>query len=222
MNRNPYGRANGHGRQALIGVAGRLASTARRKRFQRYIETMRPRRDERILDVGCGGGAWSLAQLDPTALVTGVDLVASSGFEQPHQSFVVADACDLPFDDDAFDVAFSNSVLEHIELERRPAFAHEMRRVAKRYWVQTPNYWFPIEPHALLPAVQFLPTGARRLAWRASPRGVDHEEALALLTGEQLAELFDDALILRERWGPLNKSLLAVGPRALFKRREGG
>ncbi|HUT77211.1 MAG TPA: class I SAM-dependent methyltransferase [Polyangia bacterium] len=219
MSENPYDLADGRGMQSAIRLAGRFANRARSRRYDWYLRTMRPARDERLLDVGCGG-SWSLAERDPEAMVTGVDLIDRGGFERPNQRFVAADACKLPFEDDSFDLAYSNSLVEHIAVERRPDFAAEIRRVARRYWVQTPNYWFPIEPHALLPGAQFLPEPARRVAWRASPRGIDYEDSLRLLKAGELARLFPDALILHERAGPLTKSLVAVGPRELFRERR--
>lgn len=218
MSDNPYELPDGGGRlEPLVGLAGRLASRARAARYERYRRTMKPGPGENLLDVGCGG-SWSLAALEPEANVTGVDLNEPTGFGGSNQRFVRADACELPFEDHSFDLAYSNSLIEHIDPSRRAAYADEIRRVAGRYWVQTPNYWFPIEPHALLPAVQFLPVPARRLAWRGSPRGIDYEESLHLLTRRELAELFDDALILDERVGPFTKSLIAIGPRELFRR----
>jgi SAM-dependent methyltransferase len=218
-NDNPYDLGDGRGLQPIIALAGSVASRARARRYERYRATMLPQAEDRILDLGCGE-SWSLAHLDPEARVTGVDLVERSGFDRPNQSFVVADACELPFPDNSFEIAYSNSLIEHIPSERRRDFAREVRRVAERYWIQTPNRWFPIEPHALLPGVQFLPDRARRAAWNASPRRAPYEEALRLLDAAELAELFDDALILRERAGPLTKSLLAVGPRQLFRDTE--
>lgn len=218
MTENPYGRSHRRGLGPVVALAGGFARRARGRRYRRFLATMRPAPGERLLDVGCGGG-WSLANLDPEALVTGVDLVDRGGFERPNQEFVAADACRLPFADQSFDVGYSSSLVEHIAAERRPQFADELRRVAGRYWVQTPNYRFPLEPHALLPGVQFLPASARRIAWRASPRRLDYEESLSLLDRAELASLFDDALILEERVGPLVKSLIAVGPRDLFRAR---
>jgi SAM-dependent methyltransferase len=217
---SPYSAVGKPGLEPIVELAGRAAGRARGRRFDWFQRTMRPEPDDEILDVGCGGGAWSLARLDPAARVTGVDRVAGVGFDRPHQRFVIADACALPFGDDEFDIGFSNSVIEHIDRERRADFAAELRRVARRYWVQTPNRWFPIEPHALLPAVQLLPERARRLAWRASPRRIPYEDSLELLARGELAELFDDALIFRERIGPLTKSLIAVGPREAFRPRS--
>ena len=199
-----------------IEVAGRFADGARHRRYERFLRTIRPEPEEELVDIGCGS-SWSLAELDPTARVTGVDLAYRGGFEAEHQGFVTADACDLPFASDTFDIAYSNSLVEHIGTDRRRRFADELRRVAGRYWVQTPNRWFPIEPHALLPGVQLLPVALRRRAWKLSPRQIPYEESLELLGPDELADLFDDGLILEERVGPLTKSLIAVGPRTSFR-----
>jgi SAM-dependent methyltransferase len=218
VNDNPYDLDDGRGLRPVITVAGRLSARARQKRYDRYRRTMRPGRGERLLDLGCGGG-WSLARLDPDAHVTGVDLAPRDGFDRPNQRFVAAGACELPFEEGSFDLAYSNSLIEHIEVERRREFANEVRRVATRYWIQTPNYWFPIEPHALLPGVQFIPERARRIAWLASPRGIEYEASLQLIRESELGALFPEAMILHERIGPLTKSLVAVGPAELFRRR---
>ncbi len=71
-----------------------------------------------------------------------------------------ADGTQLPFGDREFDIAFSNSVIEHVPPELQAAFAAEVSRVADRYFVQTPNRYFPIEPHYQLPLFQFLPRQA--------------------------------------------------------------
>jgi len=84
--------------------------------------------------VGCG--ALGLRGLEPALDITGVDLVARPEYAGP---FVQADAAQrLPFDDGAFDLAYSSSVIEHVEPERRAAFAGEVRRVARGFFVQTP------------------------------------------------------------------------------------
>ncbi|MGK2954747.1 MAG: class I SAM-dependent methyltransferase [Solirubrobacterales bacterium] len=214
---SPYAFSANGPLAGAIEVAGRFADGARDRRYERFLRTIRPKPDERLVDIGCGS-SWSLAELDPTARVTGVDLAYRGGFGAAHQAFVAADACDLPFATDSFDIAYSNSLVEHIGADRRRRFADELRRVAGRYWVQTPNRWFPIEPHALLPGVQLLPVGLRRRAWKLSPRQIPYENSLELLNRDELADLFDDGLILEERVGPLTKSLIAVGPQTAFRR----
>ena len=85
--------------------------------------------------------------------------------------FVQADASErLPFEDGEFDLAYSSSVIEHIPVARRAAFAAEVRRVARGWYVQTPALSFPVEPHALLP-VRALAPAARTPALLAPGRG---------------------------------------------------
>ena len=73
--------------------------------------------------------------------------------------WISRDATNLhEFGDASFDIAFSNSVIEHLStFENQARMAAEVRRVARAYWVQTPNFWFPIEPHFLVPAWHWLP-----------------------------------------------------------------
>lgn len=141
--------------------------------------------------------------------MTGVDRTPQSGY--PGARFVQADATRLPFADDEFDIAYSNSVIEHLPPAERDAYASELRRVARRWFVQTPNRGFPIEPHALLPIVHWLPPRLGRAVWRLGVSGDPYDE-VDLLGVRELRELFPDAVIVRERAGPLTKSLVAVGP----------
>ena len=130
--------------------------------------------------------------------------------------FVRGDARDLPFADGEFEIAYSNSLVEHLDPVDRPQFADEVRRVAGRYWVQTPNRWFPVEPHVLLPGFQFLPERARRRLWRLGMPRTPYER-IELLDAGELAALFPDAVILRERFAGMTKSLIAAGPSALVR-----
>src|ERR1035441_4234454 len=77
--------------------------------------------------------------------------------------WVVADGCLLPFPNRSVDISFSNSVIEHVgDHDRQRAFAREMARVGKCYFVQTPNRWFFIEPHLETPLIHFLPLSWQR------------------------------------------------------------
>ena len=135
----------------------------------------------------------------------------------------VGDATDLSeFPDGAFDVVFSNSVIEHLEsFERQAAMAAEVRRLASRYWVQTPNFWFPVEPHFLTPGWHWLPTRLRiallrrrRWGWRGPCPDPERAKALVseirLMRRNELQELFPDAILREERIGPLVKSFVAA------------
>lgn len=191
-------------RGPLARLASPLAARARARRHAALFPALPP--GARVVDVGCG--ALGLRALEPGLDVTGVDVVDRPGYPGP---FVRADATErLPFADDEFDLAYSSSVIEHLPPGRRAAFAAELRRVARGWFVQTPAFSFPVEPHALLPFAHWLPVGARRAYWRLGAAG-DWEE-IALLRRGELQALFPGSEIRAERFGPLAKSWVAVRP----------
>ena len=186
-------------------VAGPLARRARAKRRRLYLDLMRPAAGESVLDVGCG--SVGLATLGVPGRVTGVDHGDRPGY--PGEHFVRADARSLPFGDAEFAVAYSNSLVEHLPPADRDRVAAEMSRVGRRLFVQTPNRWFPIEPHALLPFVHWLPRTIGRRLWRLGVTGEPFDD-IELLSARDMRRLFPGAEIVRERVGPLTKSLVAV------------
>jgi 2-polyprenyl-3-methyl-5-hydroxy-6-metoxy-1,4-benzoquinol methylase len=186
----------------------------RSQRYERFMELCAVRPDEEILDIGAGTGA-ALERFNTTNPIVALDLAPdpSGWLSSPNVTVRQGDATHMPFTDGSFPVAFSNSVIEHVPKAQWPAFAREIRRVAWRYYVQTPNRWFPIEPHYQVPFFQFLPKRVRRalnrrftLGWQ--PKG--HWEEINLLSARELRRLFPDAEIRRERVFGLTKSLMAV------------
>ncbi len=189
-------------RGPLPRLAEPFAKRARARRHARFIGLLAPGPGMRILDVGCGG--LGLRGLAPELDITGLDLVQRPGYPGP---FVLGDpAAGLPFADREFDLAYCNSVIEHVEPARRAAFASELRRVAKGWYVQTPAQSFPIEPHSLLLGAQWLPAALRRPYWRLGAQG-DWEDVSLLSRGE-LEALFGPAE--RERFGPFTKSWVCL------------
>ena len=194
--------ATAHG--PLARLAAPLATRARARRHRRFFALTRLAPGARVLDVGCG--QIGLRALEPDLDITGVDL-----HERPHYpgAFVRADAADgLPFAADEFDLVYCSSVIEHVPPARRAAFAAEVRRVGRGWFVQTPARSFPIEPHSLLPGAHWLPERVRRLYWRLGAAG--HWEEISLLGRAELEALFGPAR--PERVGPLVKSWVCVHP----------
>jgi len=142
--------------------------------------------------------------------------------KHPNITPVQGDATDLSgFGDGSFDVAFSNSVIEHLfTAEKQAAMAREVRRVGKAYWVQTPNFWFPIEPHFHVPGWQWLPVRVRvellrrrRCGWNGpcpDPQVARKAvEEVRLLRRGEVRKLFPTATIWPERVFGLVKSWVA-------------
>lgn len=177
----------------------------------------------RILDVGGTVEFWEhLAEVGDGRLDVVVGNVRTFPSALPNIRSVVLDATDLSsFGQGSFDVVFSNSVIEHLfTFERQERMAAEVRRVSKRYWVQTPNFWFPVEPHFLFPGWQWLPEWLRiailrrfRCGWRGPCP--DPEQARAqvrevrLLTPTELRRIFPGARLFRETFYGMTKSLVA-------------
>ncbi len=186
----------------------------REGRYQLFIDACGVTSEDRIIDVGAGWGAL-LERFNKVNPIMAVDLSPqpSEWLESPNVTVREADGTQLPFADREFDVAFSNSVIEHVPPALQGKFASEVSRVAARYFVQTPNKYFPIEPHYQLPFFQFLPRRVRMalnrrfsLGWQ----GKGHWEEITLLSAGDLRRLFPDAEIRREKVFGLTKSLIAV------------
>lgn len=188
----------------------------------------RERGGVKIIDVGGSEGYWGIVSsqylVDHKVEITIVNLPGTS-MPDAHGPFrfVAADACDLNmFGDGQFDIAHSNSVVEHVgDWQRMIQFAEELSRVSERYFVQTPNYWFPIEPHCMTPFFQFLPKPVKlRLVmrfqlghWKKADTvddAVRIVDSARLLDMKMFRSLFEDGAISTERYFLLPKSFVAV------------
>jgi SAM-dependent methyltransferase len=198
---NVYGTAKPGLRAQTAGLA---SQRARRRRHEQLFALAHVTPEDRILDIGCG--RLGLRCHEPDLDITGVDLVYRPDYPGP---FVKADVLEgLPFADHAFDLAYCSSVIEHVAPSDRDAFARELRRVAAGWFVQTPAFSFPVEPHALLPIAHWLPPALRRLYWRLGVAG--EWEDIALLRRAEMTALFGTPVA--ERIGPLVKSWVSVRP----------
>ena len=195
----------------------------RRERMRQFRERFRLTAGTTILDVGGLPEMWE--SLPENVDVTVLNLFAipwqnRSGF--PSITTVVGDGCALPYPNGAFDIVFSNSVIEHLgTAERQRMFASEVRRVGRALWVQTPAKSFPIESHLLTPFIHYLPVAVRLkllrrfttwgLLTKPSPARVESFLAeVRLLSAGEMQQLFPDCTLVRERVAGLSKSYIAV------------
>jgi SAM-dependent methyltransferase len=169
-----------------------------------------------VLDVGGTELNWEYAQVQPVLTILNVE----PNLKQKVGTQVVGDGCRLPFADDAFDFVFSNSVIEHVH--DHEAFAREVARVGKKFYVQTPNKWFVIEPHLMTPLIHFLPKSwrgkllKRFTVWGLIAKPSDSEaqeflETTRLIGPRGLRDLFPGASLERERFLGMTKSIAVWG-----------
>jgi hypothetical protein len=212
-----------------------IASRIRRRRIDPLLHLIdaasRRRGHARVLDLGGTEEYWSLLPdgfLESRRVEITVLNVPGAVAPIAGESFrvVEGDACHLPqYADDAFDVVHSNSVLEHVgDWARMEAFAREVRRLAPSYFVQTPNFWFPVEPHWMAPVFHWLPRPVRvgmflRFQLGHARRAETVAEAVRLVEHARLLDrrmfraLFPDAEHVTERVIGLPKSLIAMRER---------
>lgn len=208
---------------------GSRKNVFRRRRFETVLRLIDSAIAEtgrcRILDIGGEARYWrgvdDLLQARPVT----VDLVNLEAEPVSDSRFTshAGDGCDLSqFEAGRFDLVHSNSVIEHVgDWPRQMAFASEVRRLAPRYYVQAPCFWFPIEPHYRAPLFHFLPRPIRaQLLYRfklgfSDGKG-DYSQAMLnaedarLPDAAQFRALFPDARLEKERWLGFTKSLMAV------------
>lgn len=214
-------------------ATARRTLRAREEKFRRFMELIVPRPGETILDAGVAPysvrGTNFLESLYPfPEQITALSNDSPERFRDfatdfPRVRLIFGDARRLDFPDGHFDIAFSNAVVEHVgERAEQQKFVSELLRVAGRVFLTTPNYWFPVDSHTLVPLAHWLPFPLRRRVYRLF--GVEEwarPSRLNLLSAKQFLSLFpDDAIvkIYRQRISGMTSNLIAVAVRKQRKR----
>lgn len=160
-----------------------ISRRSRRRKFALFMETMAPTAETTVLDVGVDDFAFGELSVNESSCstlnffedmypwqdrITALGLHEGARFREsyPRATYVQGNALELPFEDGAFDVVFSNAVIEHVggeEEQRR--FVAEALRVAPRVFITTPNRAFPVEVHTRLPFVHWLPDSVSHRAY---------------------------------------------------------
>lgn len=190
--------------------------------FLNLLEKINTQKEIQILDIGGTYNFWERMNFTEKE---GIRITILNLEEQvsrsPNITSVKGDACNLSsYKNKEFDVVFSNSVIEHLyTYENQKRMADEVRRVGSNYFIQTPNYYFPIEPHWLVPFFQFLPFGVKVFLTRnlylgnhpkaeSKEAAIDRVEETKLLKEKEMKKLFPEGLVYRERILGLTKSIV--------------
>jgi hypothetical protein len=195
------GKVNAQYNVAAAGsVPTRIAAIQRRKMFESFL-AFGPAPDDLILDIGATSDRsyshsnYLEAWYPHKAMLTAAGIDAGAAFLEtayPGVRFVLADGRDLPFADGSFDYVHSSAVIEHVGGgEQQFAFLSEALRVARKgVFLTTPNRWFPVEFHTVLPLVHWLPPAQfRRVLRMLGLNFFATEETLNLLTAAQLRRM---------------------------------
>jgi hypothetical protein len=198
-------------------VASRVSLRSRERKLRLFLELYRPGPETTVVDVGVTDAPFGSGSTDNffEALYPWPERITAVGHSEldrfaaafPGVRAVRADGRQLPFADGEFDLGFSNAVVEHVAGGRgaQRQFVAELCRVAQRVFVTTPNRWFPLDPHTLLPFVHWLAPGeVRHRLLRA--RGF--EDVLDPLGPKEFAALFPYPVRILNR----GLTLVAVGP----------
>ena len=205
-----------------------FAASLRKKRFAFFESLISSTPGPlKILDVG--GTQWFWEQSDfASALGRSIEITILNILEIPatkrHIKTIIGDAKNMnQFVDNEFDIVFSNSVIEHVgNYEDQLQMAKEIKRVGKRYFVQTPNFYFPIEPHFLIPFFQFFPLSIQ--VWlithielglyhggkiSSEETAVEMVKSIKLLSKKEVISIFPNANIFEEKVLGITKSFIA-------------
>jgi hypothetical protein len=201
----------------------------RQRRFhhvQALIQSILQRKGScRILDIGGEEMYWNVAEefIDRNNIEIHLLNITPPKISRDKFVGLRGDAAELGhLQDNAFDLVHSNSVIEHVGNWRRMhAAASHMRRLAPAYYVQTPYFGFPFEPHFRFPLFHWMPEQIRyRLLLNFNigfcgrqdsvNSAMEAIQEIYLLDARQFSDLFPDATIIRERLLLLTKSLMAI------------
>jgi SAM-dependent methyltransferase len=201
---------------------GYIGSKFRKKRFRFFEEKLRTlRKPVTILDLGGTVGFWVNENYHRKDVLVTIVNVRPEESGYPNIKVIAGDACDLSlFENNSFDIAFSNSLIEHLYTrENQIKMANEAMRVGKYYFIQTPNRYFPIEPHFKFPFFQFfsksiqvfLQTKTAFINGFRYDRGYAENmvNEIRLLSRKEMKEFFPKSHLYVERFLGLPKSFVA-------------
>lgn len=175
----------------------RIATSQRKRMYDLLLRRAAVQPSDTILDVGVtsdqtyGSSNYVEAWYPHKEKITACGIDDASFLERlyPGMRFMRADGLNLPFGDQSFDVVHSSAVLEHVgSFGNQARFVSECARVARRaLFLTTPNRWFPVEFHTVLPLVHWLPKPVFRALMRQAGLSFFAEEAnLNLMTRREL------------------------------------
>lgn len=207
-----------------------LSLVSRERKIELFHRLMQPTEAMRILDVGAQSDAPKLQERQFIDRYPWKERISALNILPEHIHHIrqhypqidarVGDARHMPWPDKFFDIVWSNAVIEHVgNFTDQQQMAQEIMRVSRRWFVTTPNRWYPFEFHLRLPFVTWLPRHGyiwcgRLVAYNhvrgRYMRGMPPEQ-LRLLSATEMRRLFPGSRIFKQRVTFMAETLVAVG-----------
>lgn len=212
-----------------MGLFSTLSYISRARKLELFNRIFMPTEQMRLLDIGAeadpNGEELQLIDKYPwkrniSALNISQEQISLIKKHYPDINAVVGDACELQWPDKFFDIVYSNAVIEHVgTFANQKKMASEIMRVGKRWFVTTPNRWYPFEFHMRLSLVTWLPgNGYLRMGRIISYNHVrkryvfgKKQVGLRLMSARELKRCFPDSEVIKQRVTFMAETLIAVG-----------
>ena len=209
-----------------MSLFNRFSQISRKRKLETFFELVKQKNAIKVLDVGGAiENSSQLFELFPyknniSVINISEEDIRAISKAYPEVDARVGDACNLPWPDKYFDIVYSNAVIEHVgDFGRQQKMASEIIRVGKRWFVTTPNRWYPFEFHMRLPFVTWLPFHGylkfgslicfnhvkRKYVFGQK---IDH---LRLMTANELRVCFPGSRIIKQRVTFMPETLIAIG-----------
>ncbi len=191
----------------------------RRQRLQAFLDLVKPPKGASVIDLGGSSCLWNMIEHDFRVTIVNLPGNGQQTSDLKGYRYIEGDATNLRalFADQSFDVAFSNSTIEHVGDEaQQAALAAEVKRLGRSYYVQTPSDRCPLEPHTGLPFYwkypEFVKSGLLRSWRKKTPGFAEYIADTRVLSRARMQSLFPDAQFYVERRLGFEKCYAAYRP----------
>lgn len=190
-----------------------LQSLSRQRKYSLFMEKLKPRSNDLILDLGGSDGSYLVSYYPWPGNITLMDIEIPRLSKSSSTKKICGNALTLPFDNNSFDIVWCNALIEHVgDFRYQRILANEIQRVGKSFFVTTPWKGFPIELHYQLPLYQFVPKRIQKLISRNFSVGWYKKgewEDIYLLWLHQMKTLFPKATVIKHRVSFWPETLIA-------------
>ncbi|MBC7900225.1 MAG: methyltransferase domain-containing protein [Saprospiraceae bacterium] len=187
-----------------MSLAYRVSKYNRERKWKIFLKEIDPKPEMSVLDVGYSANEMSetdnfIEKFYPyPQMLTALGLEDPANFRKmyPQVECLQYDGTRFPFEDQSFDVCWSNAVIEHVGTrEQQLNFIRETKRVAKRVFFTTPNRYFPVEVHTRTPLLHLMPKSVFESYLRFIGKGWATGSYMNLLSSGEIKTLLQEANI---------------------------